>query len=116
MNRATKGRGRVTAQSENLSVLTEFIDDIAAEQGTAAGTLKVAGETVNDLASSVWSTHGVVCAASNAAVSAVETARDAAADKLWHMSHDLSERLTEASANYNNADWRAGRDIDACRV
>jgi hypothetical protein len=106
----------VTAQSANLRVLTEFLDDIAGKQGTAAGILKVAGETVNDLADSVWNTHGVVCAASNMAVSAVETARDAAADKLWHMSHDLSERLSEASANYNNADWLARRDIDACRL
>ncbi|MBJ7341933.1 ESX-1 secretion-associated protein [Mycolicibacterium sp.] len=106
----------MTAQSDNLKVLTAFLDDIAAKQGTAAGILKVAGETVNDLTDSVWGTHGVVCAPSNLAVSALERARDAAAAKLWHMSHDLSERLGESSANYNNADWLAGRDIDACEM
>lgn len=106
----------MTAQEDNLRVLTEHIDEIAAKQTTAAGTLKIAGETVNDLASSVWSTHGVVCAASNMAVDAVETARDSARTKLWQMSHDLSERLHTASENYNNADWVAGRDIDSCRL
>ena len=106
----------MSAQSENLRVLTEHIDDIAAKQATAAGDLKIAGETVNDLASTVWSTHGVVCAASNAAVAAVQTARDDARSKLWRMSHDLSERLHTASANYNNTDWLARRDIDSCAL
>ena len=106
----------MSAQGENLRVLTEHIDDIAAKQTTAAGSLKIAGETVNDLASSVWSTHGVVCAASNMAVAAMETARDDARTKLWQMSHDLSERLHTASANYNNADWLARRDIDSCAL
>ncbi len=103
----------MSAQGDNLRVLTEHIDDIAAKQTTAAGSLKIAGETVNDVESSVWSSHGVVCAASNIAVAAMETARDDARTKLWKMSHDLSERLRTASANYNNADWLAGRDIDS---
>lgn len=104
----------MSAQGDNLRVLTGHIDDIAAKQTTAAGSLKIAGETVNDVASNVWSTHGVVCAASNMAVDAVGAARDDARTKLWQMSHDLSERLRTASANYNNADWLAGRDIDSC--
>lgn len=106
----------MSAQGDNLRVLTEHIDDIAAKQTTAAGSLKIAGETVNDVASNVWSTHGVACAASNMAVAAVETARDDARTKLWKMSHDLSERLRTASANYNDADWLAGRDIDSCAL
>lgn len=106
----------MSAQGDNLRVLTEHIDEIAAKQTTAAGTMKIAGETVNDLASNVWSTHGVACAASNMAVDAVEAARDNARTKLWQMSHDLSERLRTASANYNNADWLARRDIDSCAL
>lgn len=106
----------MSSQGDNLRVLTEHIDDIAAKQATAAGTMKIAGETVNDLASSVWRTHGVACAASNMAVEAVEAARDDARTKLWQMSHDLSDRLHTASANYNNADWLARRDIDSCAM
>ena len=102
--------------TNNLSVLTEFIDEISTKHGTAAGELKVAGETVNDLGASVLATHGVVCALSNMADSDVETARDDAAEKLWKKSPDLSDRLAEASANYKNADWLAGRDIDACQM
>lgn len=100
--------------ADNLRVLTEHIDDLAAKQTTAAGDLKIAGETVNDVAASVWATHGVVCAASNMAVDAIEAARDGSDATLWRMSHDLSVRLQMASSNYNNADWRAGKDIDSC--
>lgn len=106
----------MSGQQDNLRVLTEHIDELAAKQTSAAGRLKIAGETVNDLASSVWATHGVVCAASNMAIDAIEAARDAADAKLWRMSHDLSERLTAASANYKNADWLARRDIDSCSL
>lgn len=102
--------------SENLRVLTEHIDDLAAKQTTAAGDLKIAGEKVNGIASSVWATHGIACAASNMAVDAIEAARDAADVTLWKMSHDLSVRLQMASSNYNDADWRAGKDIDSCRL
>lgn len=102
---------------DNLRVLTEHVDDLAAKQTTAAGDLKIAGETVNDLASSVWATHGVVCAASNMAVEAIESLRDAADATLWRMSHDLAERLRAASVNYNNADWVASEEIDnSCRA
>jgi len=104
----------VSAESDNLLVVTEHIDELAAKQVTAAGTMKIAGEVVNDLGPSVWSTHGVACAASNLAVNAVESARDAARSKLWHMSDDLGTRLRTASSNYANSDWVAGRDIDAC--
>lgn len=106
----------MSGQSENLRVLTDHIDGLAAKQTTAAGCMKIAGETVNDLASSVWSTHGVVCAASNMAVANAEAARDAADQKLWRMSHDLSERLRTASSNYNDTDWLAGKDIDSCAL
>ncbi|CAA0138189.1 Uncharacterised protein [Mycolicibacterium vanbaalenii] len=102
--------------AQNLRVLTEHIDELAAKQTSAAGNLKIAGETVNDLTSSVWATHGVICAASNMAVGAIEAARDSADAVLWRMSHDLSVRLRMASANYNNADWRARKDIDSCEL
>ena len=103
--------------TDNLRVLTEHVDELAAKQTTAAGELKVAGETVNDLTSSVWATHGVVCAASNMAVSSIEAARDAADAKLWRISHDLSERLRTASANYKDSDWVAGEAIDnSCKA
>ncbi|MDO3403413.1 ESX-1 secretion-associated protein [Mycolicibacterium neoaurum] len=103
-----------TDSEQNLRVLTEHIDQIAASQGTAAGVLKVAGETVNDIGNRVSDTHGVACFASNSAIADVERARDEARKKLWHMSYDLSQRLTMASQNYNNADWRASKDIGAC--
>ncbi|MEH3137398.1 MAG: ESX-1 secretion-associated protein [Mycolicibacterium neoaurum] len=103
-----------TDLDKNLRVLTEHIDQLGSQQTTAAGVLKVAGETASGIAARVSSSHGVVCFASNAALEQVEAARDLARAKLWHMSHDLSERLTIASQNYNNADWRNSTDINAC--
>lgn len=103
-----------TDLEQNLRVLTEHIDQLGNNQSTAAGVLKVAGETVNDIAARVSSTHGVACFASNSAIADVESARDAARTKLWHMSNDLATRLQSASDNYNNADWRASKDIGAC--
>lgn len=106
----------MSAESDNLRVVTNHVDELAAKQVTAAGTLKIAGETVNDLGPSVRTTHGVACMASNLAVNAVESARDSARSTLWHMSHDLAERLKLASSNYNDSDWVAGRDIDSCEL
>lgn len=104
-------------QAKNLRVLTDHIDALAAKQASVAGTLKIAGETVNDISSSVERTHGIVCFASNLAVAALERARDDTRDKLWRLSHDLNERLKTASSNYNNTDWLAGKDLgDACRT
>lgn len=101
---------------KNLVVLTEHINEVAGRQVTAAGTLKIAGETVNDLADGMWGSHGVVCSASNLAAEAFEAARDDARSKLWHMSDDLGARLQIASANYSNADWRASKDIGTCEL
>jgi hypothetical protein len=106
----------MTGQADNLRVLTDHINDLAAKQTSAAGGIKIAGEAVGELAANVWATHGVVCAASNLAVAAAEAARDTADSGLWRMSADLSERLTTASSNYNNADWVAGKNITACRL
>lgn len=104
-------------QEKNLRVLTEHIDALAAKQASVAGTLKIAGETVNDLSSKVEKTHGVVCLASNMAVTALESARDDARARLWQISHDLDERLKTASVNYNNADWLSKEDLgDECRT
>ncbi|MGN7782766.1 ESX-1 secretion-associated protein [Mycolicibacterium sp. 22603] len=103
-----------TDLEKNLRVLTEHIDQLGGQQTTAAGVLKVAGETASGVAARVSGSHGVACFASNAALEKVEAARDLARAKLWKMSRDLSERLTMASQNYNDADWRNSTNIDAC--
>jgi len=104
----------VSAQEQNLKVLTDHIRDLAGKQRAAAGRIKVANESTGEVAGSMWSTHGVVCAATNMAVSAAETARDTAGTRLYKVSTELSENLNYAADNYDNVDYREGRNIDAC--
>lgn len=104
----------MSAQEQNLKVLTDHIRELAGKQQAAAGRIKVANESKGGIADSMWSTHGVACAATNMAVSAAETARDAAGTRLYKVSTELSENLNDAADNYDNVDYREGRNVDAC--
>jgi hypothetical protein len=106
----------VSAQEQNLKVLTDHIRDLAGKQQAAAGRIKVANESVGGVADGMWSTHGVVCAATNMAVSAAETTRDTAGTRLYKVSTELSENLNYAADNYDNVDYREGRNIGECRL
>jgi len=99
---------------DNLKVLTEHLNDLAGKQQSAAGQIIFARDAVVDVTGSVWRTHGAVCAATNLAIGDAETARAAAVSHLYKMSADLRDRLNSAAQNYNNSDWRAGRDIGSC--
>ena len=48
------------------------------------------------------------------AVSAAETARDTAGTRLYKVSTELAENLNDAADNYDNVDYRQGRNIDTC--
>lgn len=99
---------------DNLKVLTEHISELAGKQQASAGRIIGARDAVGDVTGRMWATHGVVCAATNLAVGEAETTRTAAITKQYKMSTDLRDRLNAAVVNYEDADWRAGRGIDAC--
>lgn len=104
----------MTDQEENLKVLTEHVRRLATDQQAAAGRITVANQSAQGVAGNMWGTHGVVCAATNIAVSAAETARLAAGAALYKVSTELSEKLTNAAGNYDSADSQGGQDIGAC--
>jgi Excreted virulence factor EspC, type VII ESX diderm len=104
----------VSAQEQNLKVLTDHIRDLATKQQAAAGRIKVANESVGEVAGSMWGSHGVACAATNMAVSAAETARATAGTHLYQVSTKLSENLNYAADNYDDVDYREGRSIGTC--
>lgn len=104
----------MTDFEENLKVLTEHIRRLATEQQAAAGRITVANQSARGVSGNMWSTHGVVCAQTNIAVSTAETARTAAAAALWKVSTEFSEKLANAADNYDNVDSQGGQDIGAC--
>jgi hypothetical protein len=101
---------------KNLIVLTEHLRRLAVEQQAAAGRIRVANQPIGGIAANLWTTHGVVCAATNMAVSTAEVARAAAGARLFKVSTEISEKLTYAAENYENVDCQEGRDIGACRL
>lgn len=104
----------MSGQEDNLRVLTDHIRELAGRQHAAAGRINVSGDALGGVAGSMWSTHGVACAATNMAVSAAETARETAGTRLYKVSVELSENLNYAADNYDNVDYREGRNIDVC--
>ena len=104
-------------QEQNLQVLREHIDHLAEKQLTAANQITGANRTTGDAAGNVSSTHGLVFSATSLAVSAADTARRTAGAALYKVSNELSEKLTTAASNYDNADYRAGRSLgQACQM
>jgi hypothetical protein len=107
----------MTDQQQNLECVTEHIDLLAGMQQTAADKILGANRTTGDVSDSVTRTHGYVCWATSLAVSNADTARKAAGAALFRVSNELSEKLTTAASNYNNADYMAGRSLgQACQM
>ena len=106
----------MTGFEQNLKVLTEHIRRLATEQQAAAGRIKVANQSAQDVAGDMWSTHGAVCAPTNIAMASAETARKSAGAALWKVSTELSEKLTSAADNYDNVDSQEAQDIGACEL
>lgn len=100
---------------KNLYVLTEHVRELADKQSAASGRILAASHAVyGSLQQRLWTSHGVASAALNAAVAAVEPVRASAVSNQYKLGMDLHERLNNAAANYENADWRNGTDIGAC--
>lgn len=100
----------------NLRVLTDHLTELAGRHDATAGRILAAKEAVSELSADMWRTHGVACAASNIAASNAETLRAAAVKKRYEVAADLRDRLNWAATNYNDADWRAAKDIRGCAV
>jgi Excreted virulence factor EspC, type VII ESX diderm len=105
-----------TDSEQNLKVLADHVRHLTAVQDTAIGQIAGANRSIVDPANAMWDTHGVVCSATNIAVSRVAIARRTAGGALSRVSTELSEKLTAAASAYENTDAAAGGDIDACGV
>lgn len=101
----------MTVESDNLRVLTEHVRKLADQQLTAADQITGANRATSGAADQVSNSHGLVCFLTSNALSAADAARQSAGSALHRVSNDLSDKLTTAASNYDNADYRAGRRI-----
>lgn len=99
-------------QQHNLRVLTDHVGDLAEGQAKAANQIVGANREVGDTATRVSNSHGLVCSITSAALSTADAARKEAGSVLERTSRELSEKLTTAASNYNNADYLAGQKLD----
>lgn len=101
----------MTVETDNLRVLTEHVRKLADRQQAAADQITGANRATTGVADRVSDTHGLVCFLTSSALSAADEARQSAGSALHKVSNDLSEKLTTAAGNYDNADYRAGNRI-----
>jgi hypothetical protein len=93
-----------TDSEQNLTVLTDHILHLAEKQAKAVDQITGANRSIVDPAREVMDTHGLVCGATNLAVTAAEAARRAAGAALLKVSTELHEELQSAAAHYENTD------------
>lgn len=98
-----------------LRVCTEHVHELSDRQGQAAAQLAGTSSATDGVSGSMWLSHGVVCALSNAAVAAAESARKAACTGMAVVSTDLHEKLGIAAHRYDQTD-HANSGILAERV
>ncbi|WP_193044637.1 ESX-1 secretion-associated protein [Mycolicibacterium baixiangningiae] len=94
--------------TDNLRVTASHVRQLAARQAEAAAGIETASTVTDGLGVAMWMTHGIICAPSNAAMGATESARDAACAAMKSVSNDLSTKLGTAAERYEGTD-RAGR-------
>ena len=105
-----------TDSEKNLQVLADHVRHLTTVQDTAVGQITGANRSIVDPERDMWDTHGIVCSATNFAMSQVESARRNAGGSLSRVSTELSEKLTAAAVAYEDTDSAAAGDIDACGV
>jgi hypothetical protein len=105
-----------TDSDQNLKVLTDHIRHLMEKQHTAVDVITGANRSIMDPARNMWDTHGLVCSATNFAVSEAETARRTAGGALFKVSTELAEKLGAAADVYENTDAAESGDIGACGV
>jgi hypothetical protein len=105
-----------TDQQQNLQVLTDHIRYLAEKQQQAVNQITGANRSIADPARNVLDTHGLVCGATNLAVSAAEEARRAAGGALFKVSTELVEKLHAAATRYETTDAAGANDIGACEA
>jgi len=97
---------------EKLVVSTDYLNQLATTQDVAATKEETAATAASNISTSLWVSHGVVCGASNVAVTKAEDARRKAGEAMKKASTDLAEKLRTASSVYDSTDTQSGDNLD----
>ena len=88
----------------NLNITTAHLRELASRQTEAAGAITEAAAATQGTARNMWSSHGVVCSATNTAVLAADGARSSACAAAAKVSSTLSAMLGTAASQYDQTD------------
>ena len=98
--------------STESSTMTILIVEIVSRRGRAATQIAAAATVADDVSTSMWVNHGLICAPTNIAVSNAALARTNACAGMQSTSTGLAEKLNIAATQYDQTDAQAGDKID----
>jgi hypothetical protein len=88
----------------DLKVVPSDLNDRANSQRRVAGIIEGAEQAIDGSTITVARTHGLVCAATIAALGEAQMSRSAATKAMSGLSNQLAENLDNAASDYNNTD------------
>ena len=95
-----------------VTVGKNYLEQLAQRQISAANKEFYATLAPEDTHVMLWLSHGLLCAASNVAVTNAEDARHDAGFAMARASNVLADKLRAAAAAYENTDEQNGEKID----
>jgi hypothetical protein len=97
---------------EERRIAADTIRSLAAHQDEAARGISSAVLAVQGVGDNVTKTHGLICAATGAAVMEAETERSAAGNRTAEVSTELAGKLRYAADKYDETDLAEKEKLD----
>jgi hypothetical protein len=97
---------------EERRIAAAAIRSLASHQEEAARGISSAVMAVQGVGDNMTKTHGLICAVTNAAVTAAETERATAGNRTAGVSTELAAKLRHAAEKYDDADLAEKEKLD----
>ena len=97
---------------EERRIAAAAIRSLASHQEEAARGISSAVTAVQGVGDNMTKTHGLICAVTNAAVTAAETERATAGNRTAGVSTELAAKLRHAAEKYDDADLAEKEKLD----
>ena len=97
---------------EERRIAAAAIRSLASHQEEAARGIGSAVMAVQGVGDNMTKTHGLICAVTNAAVTAAETERATAGNRTAGVSTELAAKLRHAAEKYDDADLAEKEKLD----
>jgi len=97
---------------EERRIAAAAIRSLASHQEEAARGISSAVMAVQGVGDNMTKTHGLICAVTNAAVTAAETERATAGNRMAGVSTELAAKLRHAAEKYDETDLAEKEKLD----